>query len=201
MPCPAPSSTVTAAAIDPLDPASVATAVGGIEGPIHRLIITTGMLHDSEQGPEKSWRDLDADRLARSFAINAIAPALVIRALIPLMTRKERAEIAVLSARVGSITDNRSGGWHGYRASKAALNQLIKTLAIELARTHPELVCVALHPGTVDTGMSRPFQGGVAPEKLFAPDFSARAMLGVLSQLTPAQSGLHFAWNGTEIPA
>lgn len=194
------SHKVRTARFDPLDPGS-SDALRDTQAPIHRLIITTGMLHDTLQGPEKSWRDLDAERLARSFAINAIAPMIVIKSLVPLLPRNERAEMVALSARVGSISDNRSGGWHGYRASKAALCQLIRTLAIELARTHPHLLCVALHPGTVDTAMSKPFQSGVAPEKLFTPEFSARAMLAVLGRLSPADSGRHFAWDGSEIPA
>jgi NAD(P)-dependent dehydrogenase (short-subunit alcohol dehydrogenase family) len=186
---------------DPLNEASISAALARVGTPVTRLIVTTGMLHDVIQGPEKSWRDLDADRLARSFAINAMAPALFIKHCIPLFPRTGRVEVAALSARVGSISDNQTGGWHGYRASKAALNQLIKTISIELARTHPDLVCVALHPGTVDTAMSKPFQRGVAPEKLFTPAFSAARLLEVLATLQPADSGGHFAWNGSVIPA
>lgn len=187
--------------LDPADADSLSACLVTIEGPIHRLIITTGMLHDSLQSPEKSWRALDADALTRSFAINSIMPIMAIKAFLPLIPKTERAEIAVLSARVGSISDNRTGGWHAYRASKAALNQLIKTISIELARSHPLLVCVALHPGTVDTGMSAPFQRGVAPEKLFTPAYSAGQMLAVLDALSPAQSGGVFAWDGSAIPA
>jgi NAD(P)-dependent dehydrogenase (short-subunit alcohol dehydrogenase family) len=186
---------------DPLDEASISGTFGYIRGPVRRLIITTGMLHDVIQGPEKSWRDLSAAKLSRSFAINSIAPALVIKHAIPLLPRKGRVEIGILSARVGSISDNRAGGWHGYRASKAALNQLVRTISIELARTHPDLVCVALHPGTVDTDMSKPFQGGVNPEKLFTPAYSAQRLLAVLASLQPADSGGHFAWDGSIIPA
>jgi NAD(P)-dependent dehydrogenase (short-subunit alcohol dehydrogenase family) len=192
---------ITAIEADPLDAASLTAATAIIKLPITRLIVATGMLHDDQQGPEKSWRALDSDVLIRSFQINSIAPMLAIRALLSLFPRTGRAEIAVLSARVGSISDNRTGGWYGYRASKAALNQLIRTLSIELARTHPELVCVALHPGTVDTPMSAPFQAGVAPEKLFTPAYSASALLSVLDGLNPAQSGRIFAWDGSEIPA
>jgi NAD(P)-dependent dehydrogenase (short-subunit alcohol dehydrogenase family) len=186
---------------DPLNEASISSAFSQIETPVTRLIVTTGMLHDVIQGPEKSWRDLDADALARSFAINSIAPALLIKHCIPLFPRVGRVEVAVLSARVGSISDNRTGGWHGYRASKAALNQLIKTISIELTRTHPELICVALHPGTVDTAMSKLFQRGVAPEKLFTPAHSAACLLDVLAALGPADTGGHFAWDGSAIPA
>ncbi len=107
---------------------------------------------------------------------------------------------AALSARVGSIADNRLGGWHAYRASKAALNMLVKNLALELARTHPQAIAVTLHPGKVNTGLSAPFQRGVVAEKLFAPAFSAAALLGVLDGLTPADSGGLFAWDGARVP-
>jgi NAD(P)-dependent dehydrogenase (short-subunit alcohol dehydrogenase family) len=187
--------------MDPTLDDSIAEAVLQIGGPIRRLIITTGMLHDDMQTPEKSWRALDSAALARSFAINSIAPLMVIKAFLPLIPKNERAEIVVLSARVGSISDNRTGGWHGYRASKAALNQLIKTISIELSRSHPHLLCVAIHPGTVDTGMSAPFQRGVAADKLFTPAYSVERMLAVLDALTPEQSGRIFAWDGQEIPA
>ncbi len=188
-------------AYDPLDEARIATALSAVEEPVSLAMITIGMLHDSIQSPEKSWRDLNADRLARSFAINTIAPAIIAKHLIPKLPRKAPARLAFLSARVGSISDNRTGGWHGYRASKAALNMMVKTIAIELRRTHPEAICVALHPGTVDTAMSKPFQANVAPEKLFEPAFAAQALLGVVHGLTPAESGGHFAWDGTPIPA
>jgi NAD(P)-dependent dehydrogenase (short-subunit alcohol dehydrogenase family) len=168
--------------------------------PVRRLIITTGMLHDPVQTPEKSWRDLDREALLRSFAINTVTPAIILKHFIPLIPRKGRSEIAVLSARVGSIQDNRTGGWHGYRASKAALNMMIKSLSIELARTHPECICVALHPGTVDTEMSKPFQANVAAEKLFTPAFAADRLISVLEALKPTDSGGFFAWNGAAIP-
>lgn len=184
---------------DPTNAGDLATLADRIGAPVHHIIVTTGMLHDESQQPEKSWRALDSDDLARSFAINTIAPIMAIKALLPLVPRGERAIIAALSARVGSISDNRTGGWYGYRASKSALNQLIRTLAIDLARSHPELICVGLHPGTVDTGMSKPFQRGVSADKLFTADFSAQSMLAVLDGLTPAESGRIFAWDGKEI--
>jgi NAD(P)-dependent dehydrogenase (short-subunit alcohol dehydrogenase family) len=152
------------------------------------------------QRPERSLRDLDAARLARSFMINAIAPALVAKHVLPRLPRDRRAVFAVLGARVGSIGDNRTGGWHGYRASKAALVMLVKTLSFELRRTHPHAVCVALHPGTVDTAMSKPFQGNVAAEKLFTPGFAAERLVAVADSLTPDDSGGHFAWDGARLP-
>lgn len=186
-------------AIDVVDPASIAAAAARIDAPLTRVIVATGTLHDDDGGPERSLRDLDADRLARMFAINTIGPALVLKHFAPLLPRDTPATIACLSARVGSISDNRLGGWYGYRASKAALNQIVRTAAIELARSRPRAVCVALHPGTVDTGLSRPFQSRVQAEKLFTPGYSADRLLAVLDTLTPAQSGRIFAWDGAEI--
>ncbi len=186
---------------DVFDEAQLAALAASLVPPPGLVIVTTGMLHDDAQGPEKSIRDLDAGKLARSFAINAIAPALVAKHLIPAMPKHEPAVFAVLGARVGSIGDNRTGGWHGYRASKAALVQMMKTIAIETARTRPDAIVVTLHPGTVDTGMSKPFQRGVSPEKLFTPAVSAAHLLAVIERLTPADSGRHFAWDGTPISA
>ncbi len=185
--------------VDIAVPASIAAAAARIDTPLIRVVVATGTLHDDDAGPERSLRDLDADRLARLFAINTIGPALVLKHFAPLLARDTPSAIACLSARVGSIADNRLGGWYGYRASKAALNQIVRTAAIELARSRPQAVCVALHPGTVDTRLSKPFQRGVPPEKLFTPAYSAERLLAVLDALTPAQSGRIFAWDGAEI--
>ncbi|MDP3495902.1 MAG: SDR family NAD(P)-dependent oxidoreductase [Hyphomonadaceae bacterium] len=163
------------------------------------VLVATGRLHAPGLQPEKSNRSLEAAALHEAFAINTIGPALIAKRMLPLLPRNRRAIFGVLSARVGSISDNRLGGWHSYRASKAALNMLVCTFAIEQARTHPQTVCVALHPGTVDTGLSKPFQSGVATEKLFTPARSANHLLAVLDTLTPAQSGRVFAWDGQEI--
>ena len=116
------------------------------------------------------------------------------------MPRDRRAVFTALSARVGSIGDNRLGGWHSYRASKAALNMILRNLAVELGRTHPQAVVAGLHPGTVDTGLSAPFQKGVKPEKLFTADHSAERLLAVVDGLTPADSGGVYAWDGARIP-
>ncbi|MDX7952390.1 SDR family NAD(P)-dependent oxidoreductase [Lichenihabitans sp. Uapishka_5] len=186
--------------IDVGDPPSIEAAARAIATPLHLVIVATGQLHDGERGPERALKQLDPDWLARSFALNTIGPALVLKAFAPLLPRQGRAAIAVLSARVGSITDNRSGGWYGYRASKAALNMMVRCAAIEIGRTRPEALCVSLHPGTVDSGLSRPFQGHVAPDALFTPERSAAHLLDVLDGLTPAQSGRCFAWDGAEIP-
>lgn len=195
------SSKVTAGVIDLEDEASMAAAAGALASPPRLVIVATGVLQSAALGlsPEKKLADLEAGRLAAAFAINAIGPALVARHFLPLMPRSGRSLFAVLSARVGSISDNRAGGWHGYRASKAALNQLIRTMAIEHARRAPEAVLAALHPGTVDTGLSAPFQAGVSPEKLFTPDHSAACLLDVLAGLEPSQSGRLFDWSGLEV--
>lgn len=187
--------------IDLTDEASIAAAAArcAILPPPDLVIVATGMLHDAVGGPEKSLRELDAERLAQAFAINAIGPALVAKHFLPLFARGHRGVFAALSARVGSISDNRIGGWYGYRAAKAALNMTIRNLAIEWGRTHKQGICVGLHPGTVDTRLSQPFQKNVAPERLFTPDYAATQMLSVLDQLTPADSGKCFAWDGAEI--
>lgn len=175
--------------------ASLITADAGVD----LVIVATGQLHGASLQPEKSARTLEAASLVRAFAINTIGPAMIARRILPLLPRNQRSVFAVLSARVGSISDNRLGGWHSYRASKAALNMLIRTFAVELARTHPQAVCVALHPGTVDTSLSKPFQQGVPAERLFTPALAASQLLSVLENLTPAQSGRLFAWDGEEI--
>ena len=183
---------------DLTDPASLEAAAQIIGAP-DLVIIATGALHDENLAPEKSMRALDPAQLNRAFAINAAGPAQIARLLLPAMPRNRRALFAALSARVGSISDNRLGGWHSYRASKAALNMLIRCLAIEQARSHPQAVCVALHPGTVDTELSKPFQSGVNPERLFSPSQSASRLLNVLDTISPSQSGRLFAWDGQEI--
>ncbi len=163
------------------------------------VIVATGTLHGPGLTPEKSLRTIESTPLQQAFAVNAIGPALIARHVLPRLPRSRRTLFAALSAKVGSISDNRLGGWHSYRASKAALNMLIRTIAIELTRTHPETVCVALHPGTVDTPLSKPFQAGVASERLFTPETSATHLLSVLDNLRPENSGRLFGWDGQEI--
>ncbi|WP_375458673.1 SDR family NAD(P)-dependent oxidoreductase [uncultured Enterovirga sp.] len=179
--------------------AATAARIGAAGIPVGLTIVATGLLHGPELRPEKAWRELDADRLAESFRVNAIGPALVAKHLLPLMPRGGKAVFAALSARVGSIGDNRLGGWYGYRASKAALNQLIRTLAVELARSRPDAICIGLHPGTVDTGLSRPFQAGVPAEHLFTPDDAADRLLEVIEAATPRDSGAVLAWDGSTV--
>jgi NAD(P)-dependent dehydrogenase (short-subunit alcohol dehydrogenase family) len=194
-------------AFDLDDPSTIEAAIHTARdgGALHLVITATGALH-GEAGlePEKSWRHLDAGRLAEAFRVNAILPAMIARHALGALARgtkdaPEKAVFAALSARVGSISDNRLGGWYGYRASKAALNQIIRTLAIELARKAPYAVCAGLHPGTVDTGLSQPFQGNVPEGKLFTPDYSAERLLTVIDGLGPQDSGKCFDWAGEEI--
>lgn len=188
-------------AFDLQDEASIARAASAIEGTVDMVLVATGMLHRSGgPAPEKALRAVDSAAMAELFAVNAIGPALIAKHFVPLLPRDRRSIFAALSARVGSIADNRLGGWHSYRASKAALNMLLVNLAIELRRTHPEAIVAALHPGTVDTGLSAPFQRGVSPEKLFGSDKSAAYLLDVLNSLAPADSGGLFAWDGARLP-
>lgn len=183
-------------AVDITDEASIAAAAATAGAP-DLVIVATGLLHEGERGPEKALRDLDAAWLARQYAVNAIGPALVAKHFLPIMPRTGRSIFAVLSARVGSIGDNRLGGWYGYRAAKAALNQLVCTLAIEDKRRNDRGIVVALHPGTVDTKLSKPFQS--AGRDLFQPGRAAVQLLDVIDALKPQDSGKHFAWDGAEV--
>ena len=168
-----------------------------------RLIVATGFLHGRTPSghlaePERSWKNLEPEALAHSFLVNAIGPALVIKHLLPLLPRQGRCTAVFLSARVGSVGDNRLGGWYAYRAAKAALNQLVHTAAIELARRNRESVCVVLHPGTVDTGLSQPFaKTGLAVR---SPDIAAAEILAVVDGLQPAQSGGFWDQHGKAVP-
>lgn len=184
--------------VDLADPASIDAAAATLSTPPDLVFIATGVLHGAGLSPEKANAQLSARALATAFAINSIGPALVARAVLPLMPKGRKTVLAALSARVGSIADNRLGGWHSYRASKAALNQLIRTMAIEQARRNPDQILLALHPGTVDSGLSKPFQKGV--KTLFTPEESARYLLGVIDAATPAQSGQLIDWRGEVIP-
>ena len=174
----------------------------GEAGPVTLCIVASGLLSDGDTlQPEKSSRHQSRAAFERVFAANTVAPALIAKHMLPLMPRKERSVFAALSARVGSISDNRLGGWHAYRASKAALNMLIRNYAIEQARRAPGSICVSLHPGTVDTGLSRPFQSSVPEGKLFTPQQSAACLLDIIAGLTAEDSGKCFDWNGQEVPA
>jgi NAD(P)-dependent dehydrogenase (short-subunit alcohol dehydrogenase family) len=147
--------------------------------------------------PEKSVKALDGVAMAAQFALNAIGPALVLKHVWRLIPKDRAAKVAVLSARVGSIGDNRLGGWHGYRAAKAALNQIVRTCAVELARTHPQAALVALHPGTVATGLTAAYAGG---HPTVTPEVAAENLLAVLERVGAAQSGQFFDWKGEVVP-
>lgn len=168
-------------------------------GLVTRIVVATGQLHGPGLGPEKSMRALSLDSLVSLFAVNAAGPALVGKHLLPLTPKTRPSLFAVLSARVGSIGDNQLGGWYSYRASKAALNMLVRGLAIEHRRTRPLGICVALHPGTVDTALSAPFQSGVREGGLFTPAQSAAALLAVMDGLGPEANGGFFAWDGAPV--
>jgi NAD(P)-dependent dehydrogenase (short-subunit alcohol dehydrogenase family) len=166
--------------------------------PLRLVIVASGFLHDETRQPEKSLRDLDPGRLAHSFAVNAIGPALGMKHLLPLLPRAGKTVFAALSARVGSIGDNRLGGWYAYRASKAALNQLLHTAAIEMQRQRPACIVVALHPGTVATPLSAPFaKRGLEVQ---TPQSAAAALLKVIDALTPGDSGGFFDHRGERVP-
>ena len=191
----------TLGTIDYADEASIADAAASIERP-NLIIVATGLLHNGPDiQPEKALKELSAEKFAAQFHTNTIGPALVAKHFLPLLPREERGVFAALSARVGSISDNRMGGWYGYRAAKAALNMVIKSAAIETARKYKHAVIVGLHPGTVDTGLSKPFQGMVKPGKLFTPEHSADCLLHVLNGLKAEDSGKCFDWAGEEILA
>ncbi len=187
--------------VDILDEASIISAALEL-GEVDFAVIATGLLQNvaSSVRPEKTWRALNADAMRASFEVNTIGPALIAKHVLPKLPRDRRSVFAVLSARVGSIGDNRSGGWYSYRASKAALNQIVRCLAIELAPRWPHAICVGLHPGTVDTNLSKPFQTNVAAGKLFTAEQSARHLLQVVGNLQPSQSGRVFDWAGIEVP-
>jgi NAD(P)-dependent dehydrogenase (short-subunit alcohol dehydrogenase family) len=185
-------------AFDLTDEDSIAQAAAHI-GPVDLVIIATGMLHDGALQPEKSYRAQTPEAYAKAFALNATGPALIGKHFLPLLPRDRRGVFAALSARVSSVSDNRLGGWHAYRASKAALNMIVRNFAVELARTHKEAIAVTLHPGTVDSPLSRPFQRNVEADKLFTPEYSAERLLAVLDGLTPGDSGNLFAWDGQRI--
>jgi len=185
--------------LDILDEASIAAAAASLSAthpPISLVIVATGLLHSDQKGPEKSLRELDPDWMIENFRINAVGPALVAKHFLPIMAKQGPICFAALSARVGSISDNRLGGWHSYRASKSALNMLIRNISIEWQRKNPQSVVVGLHPGTVETSLSAPFKGNPAHER-FTPSRAAGDMLSVLHGLKPEQSGQIFAYDGS----
>ena len=183
--------------LDVTDAESVAAHLGALDGSFDLIFVATGALEIGAFGPEKALHKLDAAALMAQFRLNAIGPALVLRHAPRLMPRGGRSVVAALSARVGSIGDNGFGGWYGYRAAKAALNQILHTAAIELSRTHRDNICVALHPGTVETALTRRY---AARHPTVTPERAAQRLIAVMDDLTPDQSGGFFDYAGRAIP-
>ena len=182
--------------LDLTDGASVEHHLRKVTGPFDLVIVASGALEIGAHGPEKSLRQVSAEGLAAQFAVNAIGPALVLRHAPRLLPRGGRGVFAVLSARVGSISDNQLGGWYSYRAAKAAVNQLVRTASIELARSHPQSIVVSLHPGTVATAFTQKYLGR---HPAVAPDHAARNLCAAMEGLQPADSGGFFDWSGARM--
>jgi NAD(P)-dependent dehydrogenase (short-subunit alcohol dehydrogenase family) len=189
--------------IDTTDESQIESAIATIKTKtdrLHCVINCVGVLHDGEFQPEKGLRQIDADRLLRYFQVNSISAILLAKHLQPLFKHNELSLFGTISAKVGSIGDNALGGWYGYRASKAALNMLMKTTAIEYKRACPNNIIALFHPGTTDTQLSEPFQKNVPPEKLFTPEQTVNYLLAVMAGLTTQDSGEFFSWNGDRLP-
>ena len=164
------------------------------------IFVATGLLHnENEIFPEKSIKDINTDMFKKVLLVNAIGPALIGKYFIPLMKKDIKSVFAFLSAKVGSISDNKIGGWYSYRASKAALNQIIKNFSIEIRRNNKNAIFVGLQPGTVKSFLSKPFQENVNSQTLFTPNYSAKKLLKLIDSLDYEDSGKLFSWNGEEI--
>ena len=181
---------------DVADPDAVAEGLGRLTGVFDLVFVAVGVLAAEGGAPEKSLSAIEADQMRRVFAVNTIGPALILRHATNLLPRERRGVIATLSARVGSIGDNRIGGWYSYRASKAALNQIVHGAAIELGRTHKQSICVALHPGTVETPFTAKYAGR---HKTVPADEAAANLLAVIDDLTPEETGGFYDYAGKEI--
>ncbi|MEO0599874.1 MAG: SDR family oxidoreductase [Myxococcota bacterium] len=193
---------VTLVPIDVTNEASIASAVARVReqtDDLDHVWNVAGVLHGPDFEPEKRLEHVSPEALARVFAINAFGPILVAKHVAPLLRHDRRAVFAAVSARVGSIGDNRLGGWYAYRASKSALNQLLRTLSIELSRRTPNVIVVSVHPGTVDTDLSHPFQRRVPVHKLFSTGRAADQLIDVIDGLTPEDTGSFRAWDGSPI--
>lgn len=190
-------------ALDVTDEGQISQALAhiGIQVPeLHLIINCVGLLHDGDLQPEKSLRHLKPETLLRYFRVNSMGPVLLAKHLLPLLRHGNHSLLATISARVGSIGDNYLGGWYGYRASKTALNMLMRNVAIEYRRTSPNTIVVLLHPGTTDTQLSKPFQRHVLPEKLFNVERTVTQLLRVLEQIQEGDSGEFFSWDGSRLP-
>lgn len=189
--------------LDVTEEEQIAQAVAQIQthtSRLHLVLYCVGMLHEGTLQPEKSLQQIQADQLLRYFQVNSIGSVLLAKHLLPLLKHGDRSILASISAKVGSIGDNQLGGWYGYRASKAALNMLMRTVAIEYSRKSPKTLVVLLHPGTTDTRLSKPFQRNVPSEKLFSTERTATQLLKVIAGLQPEDSGQFFSWDGSRLP-
>ncbi len=197
------SDRLTCRSMDITDESQIAGVVQKIRTEVkqlHLVINCVGMLHESSLEPEKSLRQINPEHLMRYFQVNSIGSVLLAKHLLPLLRHKERSVFASISAKLGSIGDNQLGGWYGYRASKAALNMFVRTVAIEYERISPKTIVVTLHPGTTDTRLSKPFQANVPPEKLFSVERTVTQLLSVIEQLQEDDSGKFFSWDGSQLP-
>lgn len=197
------SEKLTCLQIDITDESQISEAAQKIRAEVNKLhfvINCVGLLHDETMQPEKSLRQINPDNLLRYFQVNSIGSVLLAKHLLPLFRHQDRSIFASISAKVGSIGDNQLGGWYGYRASKAALNMFMRTVAIEYGRSSRKTIVVTLHPGTTDTRLSRPFQGNVPAEKLFSVERTVSQLLTVIEQLQPEDSGQFFSWDGSRLP-
>lgn len=183
--------------LDVTDEASLSARLGALDGPFDTVFVATGALEIGGAEPEKTLKSLDAKALADQYLLNAIGPALVLKHVLPLLPRRDRAVFAVLSARVGSIGDNALGGWYSYRAAKAGVNQLIHTAAVELARSHRQLACVCLHPGTVETAFTAKY---ASRYPTVTPAQAAERLVKVMQGLSPGDTGKFLDYEGREIP-
>ena len=167
---------------------------------LHLVLYCVGFLHQGNIQPEKSLQQIRAEHLLRYFQVNSIGAVLLAKHVLPLLKHGDKSVFASISAKVGSIGDNQLGGWYGYRASKAALNMFIRTVAIEYSRKSPKTLVVTLHPGTTDTRLSKPFQRNVPPDKLFPVERTVTQLLAVIEALRPEDSGQFFSWDGSRLP-
>ena len=194
---------VTPHTIDIVSESSIKQAVDELDAGLlfDVIIVAVGLLHDDTLFPEKSIRDVSLENFQRIFAVNSFGPMLLAKHFLPRLVKDSKSVFACLSARVGSISDNHLGGWYAYRASKAALNMIIKNTAIEMSRRYKQSCIIGLHPGTVDTALSQPFKKNVSDQKLFTPEYSSECLLKVINNTTPNQSGTVIAWDGKEVLA
>ncbi len=194
---------LTCLQVDITNEPQIAAAVKQIQESVqqlHLVIYCVGVLHGENLAPEKSLKQIDPEKLIYSFQVNSIGAVLLAKHLMPLFRKTEYSIFASISAKVGSIGDNRLGGWYGYRASKAALNMFLKTTAIEYSRRCPKTIVVALHPGTTDTRLSQPFQKNVPPGKLFPVEKTVNLLSQVIDSLQQKDSGEFFSWDGSPLP-